>query len=110
MYKYEATVDRVVDGDTVDFWIDLGFSIKTHQRIRVARIDAPERFTNKGKAATAWLVKELQGKQIRISTEKTGKYGRWIGEIEVFDRKDLFPEWKNLGDVMVTEGHAKYTK
>lgn len=106
MYTYKATVDRVVDGDTVDLWIDLGFSIITHQRIRLARIDAPERFTDDGKLATSWLVDELQGKEIRVATEKTGKYGRWIGEVEIFD--GLYPEWDNVSDLMVKAGFAKY--
>ena len=43
MYEYKATVDRVVDGDTVDFIVDLGFSVKIKIRGRLAGVDTPER-------------------------------------------------------------------
>ena len=43
MYEYKATVDRVVDGDTVDFIVDLGFSVKIKIRTRLAGVDTPER-------------------------------------------------------------------
>ena len=42
MYTYKAKLDRVVDGDTVDAYIDLGFDISVHKRIRLAGIDSPE--------------------------------------------------------------------
>ena len=42
MYEYRVSIDRVVDGDTVDCWIDLGYNLKIHKRIRFAGVNAPE--------------------------------------------------------------------
>ena len=101
MYNYEATVLKIVDGDTVDVTIDLGFGIHTSQRIRLAGIDAPERFTNEGKAAKQWLIQTLvkYNMEIVVTVEKkTGKYGRWIGWIRC--------ERSIINDDMVKAGHA----
>jgi len=80
-YRYNATLDRVVDGDTVDLWVDLGFRIKTHQRFRLSDIDAPERFTDLGKVATETLTNILKDRELSVESKKVGKYGRWVGKI-----------------------------
>lgn len=89
MYEYKATVDRVVDGDTVDFIVDLGFSVKIKIRTRLSGVDTPERghvdFLLATKKCRELLNKAseafpYEGK-IVIKTEKTGKYGRWIVHI-----------------------------
>jgi Kyanoviridae endonuclease len=46
MYEYKATLDRVVDGDTLDLIIDMGFKMTTNQRIRLANINTPETYLN----------------------------------------------------------------
>lgn len=84
MYTYRCTLDRVVDGDTVDLWIDLGFRLRTHQRIRMLGYDAPEvRGPTRaaGLEATEKLRSLLAGKSLRIRTEKSEKYGRWLGVV-----------------------------
>jgi len=85
MYEYKATVDRVVDGDTVDFIVDLGFNIKIKIRGRLEGIDTPERGHPDWHLATATcrrLLAELKfDGSITIHTKKTGKYGRWIVRI-----------------------------
>ena len=90
MYEYKATVDRVVDGDTVDFIVDLGFSVKIKIRGRFAGVDTPERGHPDFSTATQKCRKLLnkasaafpyEGK-VTIKTEKTGKYGRWIVHIQ----------------------------
>ena len=107
MYEYRAVVDRVVDGDTVDVTVDLGFTTYSKQRLRLARIDAPEvRGEEKvaGKAASRYLETMLrEGDEVRVRTAKTGKYGRYIAEIWT---TTVEPE--NISDVMVKEGHAVY--
>lgn len=96
MYQYKAHVDRVVDGDTLDLIIDLGFKITTHQRIRLAGINAPETYTvkkdseeyKKGMAATEFVQKRLTANnyEVIVETDKlTGKYGRYIGTIRLSD-------------------------
>ncbi len=85
MYEYKIKeILRVVDGDTIDVLIDLGFGLLKKERVRVAGIDTPESRTRDlyekklGKEAAAYLKDQLTGK-ITIKTEKDGKYGRMLG-------------------------------
>jgi len=89
MYEYRATVDRVVDGDTVDLIIDLGFNIKIKIRGRLEGVDTPERGHPDWSHATDVCKDLLQKAQangdseyLTITTNKTGKYGRWIVRID----------------------------
>ena len=89
MYEYRATVDRVVDGDTVDLIIDLGFNIKIKIRGRLEGVDTPERGHPDWNHATDVCKDLLQKAQANndseyliITTTKTGKYGRWIVRID----------------------------
>ena len=87
MYEYRAIVDRVVDGDTVDFIIDLGFHIKIKIRGRLEGVDTPERGHADWAVATAicdqlLAAQTVNDEYITIHTKKTGKYGRWIVRIE----------------------------
>jgi micrococcal nuclease len=111
MYRYEATIRRWVDGDTVDVDIDLGFGLVfSNQRIRLYGIDAPEQRTRdlvekeKGLAATAYVNEQAPvGSKVVIKTYKDDKYGRILGEIFVND--------KNLNALLTIEGHAiRYEK
>lgn len=88
MYEYTVQrIARVVDGDTVDVCIDLGFSITTRQRIRLSGVDTPE--TNSQNPverrlaadAKAWVSEWFAANpNPRIRTEKEDKYGRMLGE------------------------------
>ena len=89
MYQYKVKkINRVIDGDTLDADIDLGFNITLTQRIRLKDIDAAETRTKdlaekaEGLAAKAWLEKELsrEGEWI-IETTKEDKYGRILGTL-----------------------------
>ena len=86
LYKYKVTIDRVVDGDTVDIWIDLGFDVRIFERVRMAGIDTPESRTRDarekyyGKMATA-RVEELlpvgdEFCAVSESYDARGKFGR----------------------------------
>ena len=86
MYEYRVeSVDRVVDGDTVDVTLDLGFGIFKKERVRIAGIDTPEKRTlnlkekRLGRDATEYTEKWFSEGEIIIRTEKEGKYGRMIG-------------------------------
>ena len=87
MYRYNAKLDRVVDGDTIDAEIDLGFEITIKKRIRLGGINAPESRTRNlaekkmGLAAKERLKEMLEGSAIEFELESTklGKYGRVIG-------------------------------
>jgi len=89
MYQYKIKkITKVIDGDTVDLDIDLGFGITVSHRIRLKGINAPETKTldleekNKGIQARLWLEKELSrsGEWI-IETTKEDKYGRMLGTL-----------------------------
>ena len=110
-YVYRIkSITKVVDGDTIDANIDLGFDISLTKRIRLAGIDSPEsRTTNlKEKAlgleSKEWLKKSLEGaKDILIKTEKpdsTEKYGRIIGHLYING------EETSINNQMVAEGYA----
>ena len=108
-------MDRVVDGDTIDVTIDLGFDLSIKQRVRVAGVDTPEKRTRDlnekklGTDATYWLEDKLDdavndGFDLSIRTEldkgATGKYGRLLGWLYVGD------EGRSLNEQMVEEGYA----
>ena len=89
MYEYSATIRRVVDGDTVDVTLDLGFDILYNSRIRLHGIDTPESRTRDleekkyGLAAKAFVEDYLPVGSIRTLTtvkDKAGKYGRILGK------------------------------
>ena len=111
MYQYKAKVERVVDGDTIDLNIDLGFKIITNQRIRLAGIDTPEIYSvkrdseeyNRGMEAKQFVEDRMaaNNNQVIIETDKLiGKYGRYIGTIRVADKEIT------LNDELVEKGYA----
>ena len=107
MYEYNATLDRVVDGDTVDALVDLGFDTWKKVRIRLMGIDAWESRTKdleekeKGIAAKNRVIEILkQGdNKFILKSHGVGKYGRCLGEIIV--------EGVNVNNQLINEGHAK---
>lgn len=111
-YKYNATVTRVVDGDTLDVIIDLGFHIDIHERVRLEGIDTPETYGVKKDSPE--YMKGIESKQYiqnrlamndmecKIQTTKTEKYGRWLATIWLADT------FKTLNEELVERGLAKY--
>jgi len=105
MYEYSCKLDRIIDGDTVDVIIDLGFDMHYKSRIRLFGINAPEVRTRddvqkmKGLAAKHRL-KELLPEKFTIQTklDKRGKYGRVLGILVVDET--------NINELLVEEGHA----
>ncbi len=92
MYEYIATLDRIVDGDTIDIMIDLGFDIVIKKRVRVLGLDCPETRTKNlcekswGKAATRRVEELLTGKSFVIETHlEDEKYGRVLAHIMLPD-------------------------
>ena len=109
MYEYKVKITRVVDGDTVDAEVDLGFDTFIKDRIRLMGIDTPEsRTRNKkekalGLAAKAYL-KELLKKnkgniRLRTSKEGKGKFGRILGNLWVND--------ECVNQKLIDENHAR---
>lgn len=116
MYEYHCEIVRVIDGDTVDVDIDLGFDCWLHnQRIRLRDIDAPEVRTRDlvekelGLESKAFVESMLPvgSKQVLLSSAyhgDRGKYGRIIGTFKVYDA--IKDRWSDLSTVLVEQGYA----
>jgi len=115
MYNYNAICTRVVDGDTVDAMIDLGFGVHVKKRIRLAGINAPESRTRDkqekilGLAAKDRLIAMMEGadNKFELESQELGKYGRVLGKLHVdkLDGKDLITK-TCVNDCLVKEGYA----
>ena len=107
LYIYKAEITRVIDGDTVEADIDLGFNTwRRGEHLRLARIDAPEVKGDErkaGLASKAALAKRIEGRELFICTikDEQGKFGRYL--VEIYDG----PENENVNDWMVREGLAE---
>ena len=114
-YNFRVTaITKVLDGDTIDVIIDLGFDLAKSERVRIAGVDTPEKRTRNleekalGIDATEWLKNKLEGAidgddDLIIRTELVGgvgKYGRLLGWLYIGD-SDL-----SLNEQMITEGYA----
>ncbi len=114
-YNFRVTkIDKVLDGDTIDVTIDLGFDLYKKERVRVAGVDTPEKRTRDleekelGIDATNWLKKQLEDTidgddELTIRTELVGgmgKYGRLLGWLYVGD------SLVSLNEMMIEEGYA----
>ena len=114
-YNFRVTkIKKVLDGDTIDVIIDLGFDLAKTERVRIAGVDTPEKRTRDleekalGLDATNWLKGKLEetikgDEELLIRTELkggVGKYGRLLGWLYVGD-SDL-----SLNEQMITEGYA----
>lgn len=81
MFEYRGAVFNVVDGDTLDVEVDLGFKISTKQRIRLAHVDTPERGQEKYAEAKK-LVEDLTlKKNVFLRTSKLSKWGYYLAEV-----------------------------
>ncbi|MFL5900937.1 MAG: thermonuclease family protein [Solirubrobacterales bacterium] len=107
LYNYRATVLNVVDGDTVDLTVDVGFRMWMQDRFRLLGINAPEMKTPAGPDAKAFLVSLLPvGTKVLISTRKPrDKWGRWLAEIRRTDANGD-PEAVTIDKQMISSGHA----
>ena len=114
-YNFRVTeINRVLDGDTIDVTIDLGFDLFNKERVRIAGVDTPEKRTRDleekalGLDATEWMKKHLEDtiagdEELTIRTELVGgmgKYGRLLGWLYVGE------DTVSLNEQMITEGYA----
>ncbi len=103
-------VVKIVDGDTVDLLIDLGFDLSIKIRVRMSGINAWESRTRNLKEKKLGLAAKdrlrelceqaMEKKSLKILTTEKGKYGRYLGV--------LYGNGKNINDVLVSEGHAHH--
>ena len=107
IYEYDAVCIKVIDGDTIDAFIDLGFNLWAKKRIRLFGVDTPETRTKnleekqKGIAAKGFLKLTLEKNNFEfiLLSHGVGKYGRCLGE--------LFIDDININKLLIKEGHAK---
>ena len=113
-YIYRGKLERVVDGDTIDALIDVGFDIWIKKRIRYSGIDTWESRTRdlaekakglEAKARNKELLMEISSKSgyFRLKSHGVGKYGRVLGEIFIEDAEGK--QW-NINETLISEGHA----
>ena len=113
-YIYRGKLERVVDGDTIDALIDVGFDIWVKKRIRYKGIDCWESRTRdleekakglEAKARNKNLLEEVSSKSgyFRLKSYGVGKYGRVLGEIFIQDTNE---KTICINDLLITEGHA----
>ena len=114
MYTYKIKLDRVIDGDTIDALIDLGFDVSIKKRIRFLGINTPESRTRdleekaKGLAAKDRVKQLLDGcDNITLKSHGVGKYGRCLGElfIDMVDGKECLT-LESINKLLIKEGHA----
>ena len=113
-YIYRGKLERVVDGDTIDALIDVGFDIWIKKRIRYSGIDTWESRTRdleekakglEAKARNKALLMEVSSKSgyFRLKSHGVGKYGRVLGEIFIEDAEG---KQYNINETLISEGHA----
>ncbi len=107
MIKYydDCLITNVVDGDTIDVAIDLGFSMHTIQRVRLYGINAPEvrgKDKVRGLRAKAYVANNYLGTYVNLEVHKVGKYGRYIAA--VFPLDNIF---FTIGDMLLSSGLAE---
>lgn len=104
IYSFDAIVTNVVDGDTLDLNVDLGFNIYTNIRVRLAGIDTAEMNSSnaenrdRGKQAKALLVDMINGKKVFVHSHKRDKFGRYL--------VDLYLDDKNINNILLENGLA----
>jgi|TARA_R100001163_G_scaffold58748_1_gene47150 micrococcal nuclease len=113
-YIYRGKLERVVDGDTIDALIDVGFDIWIKKRIRYSGIDTWESRTRdleekakglEAKARNKELLEKVSSKSgyFRLKSHGVGKYGRVLGEIFIEDKDG---KQYNINETLISEGHA----
>ena len=105
MFQYKAIITNVVDGDTFDMDIDLGFNIHIHERVRLLDIDTPEKFGKEkelGLIMKYYAIDRFLSKEVVIKSEKadsaanTDSFGRWLVRVDV-DGDDICDIYNSLG-------------
>ena len=113
-YNYRAKLVKVIDGDTIDALIDVGFDIWFKKRIRFKGVDTWESRTRnleekalglKAKARTKELLEKVSSKSgyFRIKSYGLGKYGRVLADVFIMDKDGK--QW-NVNETLISEGHA----
>lgn len=116
MYEYKAMITNVVDGDTFDMDIDLGFNIHIHERVRLLDVDTPEKFGKErdfGWEVKYYAINNFLNKEVTIKSEKvdtsaeTDSFGRWLVRVTLEDGRDICDIYNELG---INKKHHTYSE
>ena len=116
MYQYKAKILNVVDGDTFDGDIDLGFHIHIHERVRLLNVDTPEKFGVEaplGLIMKNYAIEHFLGKEMVILSEKneeaakTDSFGRWLVETTLEDVRSISGIYTELGVNKVANNYSE---
>jgi len=107
MFDYNAKVVHIVDGDTMDVEVDVGFHMTAKVRVRLVGVDTPEVYgpnaCEEGREASAFVKQLLPlGQEVLLTTQKAGKYGRWLAIL-------VMPDGRCVNDILIEKGW-EYTK
>jgi len=106
-FTYAATVTKVIDGDTIDCLVDLGFNTFLKERFRLYGIDTPEKTSTNielkslAHEATKFVRDSIDGKQVTLETFAKDKYGRWLAKVH------LLSDIATINEQLVSLGLAK---
>jgi micrococcal nuclease len=98
-YQYKARITNVVDGDTVDALVDLGFKVQIAQRLRLARVDTPERTQANYQTAKDFVKDLVEGKEVTITTHKVSKWGYFLADVVI--------EGRDVSDMLIAANLGK---
>lgn len=106
MYEYQAIITNIVDGDTFDMDIDLGFNIHIHERVRLLDVDTPEKFGEEkilGLIVKKYAEENFLYEDVIIKSEKndeaadTDSFGRWLVKVIMRDGREISEIYNSLG-------------
>ena len=112
MFEYNFKLKKIVDGDTIDVDIDLGFGVwLRNQRIRMMGIDTPESRTSDDEEKVYGLLAKQRlttlladAKVLKTYNDERGKYGRILGEVICYFAAE--DRWAGSSEIMISEGHG----
>jgi micrococcal nuclease len=108
-YLYKATVTNIVDGDTIDAVVDMGFRLKSELRLRLLGVNTPELHSKDLAERTAaqnakkYVDSTVLGKEVVIRTEKADAFGRYLADVFYVNSAGL---QRNLNDDLISLGFA----
>jgi endonuclease YncB( thermonuclease family) len=110
-YIYHARLLDVLDGDTLQLEIDMGFEISGRITARLEQINAPEIDTAAGKRARDFIARRLKGAHLVVETKRRGKFGRYLAKVFYHktrkDYREILQYGSLINDDMIQAGHAK---
>lgn len=115
MYQYQGRVTKVVDGDTLDVEVDLGFKVNIGIRLRLRGLNTPEvrgPEREEGLKAKAFVKRKVEKARVVVNTYKVGKYGRYIADVFFLNKRtksyqEILKRGTCLNELLLKKGLAE---